>query len=63
MVGPPDCLNNIRYNPGDVAVIHPEASPVEVESFLISMGWANSADILYLVEHTMLGAGYILRYN
>jgi sulfite reductase alpha subunit-like flavoprotein len=45
-----------RYNAGDVAVIHPEASPAEVESFLISMGWVNSANIPYSIEHIMFGA-------
>jgi sulfite reductase alpha subunit-like flavoprotein len=56
MVGLYDCLILFRYNPGDVAVIHPEVSSVEVESFLISMGWVNSADIPYQIEHSMLGA-------
>lgn len=51
-----------RYNPGDVAIIHPEASPADVESFLIAMGWANSADVPYTVEHTMLGM-YTFSHN
>jgi sulfite reductase alpha subunit-like flavoprotein len=51
-----------RYNPGDVAVIHPEASSIEVESFLVSMGWVNSADVKYSVEHTMLGGFQIVIY-
>lgn len=52
-----------RYNPGDVAVIHPEASPAEVESFLISMGWINSADLPFTIEHTMLGVSPIYIYT
>ena len=32
------------YEPGDVAVVHPEASPVDVDSFLTTMGWSNVAD-------------------
>jgi len=44
-----------RYKPGDVAVIHPFAAASEVDSFLVTMGWANVADNLFAVEHTMLG--------
>ncbi|KAF7975974.1 hypothetical protein HWV62_8118 [Athelia sp. TMB] len=43
--------DDIQYKPGDVAVIHPEASDLDVESFLIAMGWANSADEIYRIDH------------
>ena len=48
-------MRNHRYNPGDVAVIHPFAAASEVDSFLVTMGWANIADDLFTVKHTMLG--------
>ncbi|KZP05434.1 riboflavin synthase domain-like protein, partial [Athelia psychrophila] len=44
--------DDIQYKPGDVAVIHPEASSLDVEPFLVSMGWANNADEMYRIEHT-----------
>jgi hypothetical protein len=44
-----------RYQPGDVAIIHPRATDIDVESFLNSMGYANSADDLITIEHTMSG--------
>ncbi|KAG1797022.1 riboflavin synthase domain-like protein [Suillus plorans] len=46
--------DDIKYNPGDVAVIHPSAAASEVDSFLVTMGWANVADDFFTVEHTML---------
>ncbi|OAX32459.1 hypothetical protein K503DRAFT_787182 [Rhizopogon vinicolor AM-OR11-026] len=42
-----------EYNPGDAAVIHPFAAASEVDSFLITMEWANVADGLFTVERTM----------
>ncbi|KAG6335101.1 hypothetical protein ID866_3990 [Astraeus odoratus] len=45
----------IEYNPGDVAVIHPVAMEADVESFLVMMGWANTADVPFSISHTMLG--------
>ncbi|OAX32629.1 riboflavin synthase domain-like protein [Rhizopogon vinicolor AM-OR11-026] len=44
---------DVKYNPGDVAVIHPFAAASEVDSFLVTMGWASVADDLFTVEHTM----------
>jgi len=44
------------YNPGDVAVIHPITMDSEVDSFLVTMGWANDADTPFSITHTMLGA-------
>ncbi|KAG1894003.1 riboflavin synthase domain-like protein [Suillus fuscotomentosus] len=46
--------DDIKYSPGDVAVIHPSAAASEVDSFLVTMGWANVADDFFTVEHTML---------
>jgi sulfite reductase alpha subunit-like flavoprotein len=48
-------MGNLRYNPGDVAVIHPSAAASEVDSFLVTMGWANVADDFFTIEHIMLG--------
>ncbi|KAG2078524.1 riboflavin synthase domain-like protein [Suillus decipiens] len=46
--------DDIKYNPGDVVVIHPCAVASEVDSFLVTMGWANVADDFFTIEHTML---------
>jgi len=45
------CQNVIAYDPGDVAVIHPEAAPIDVEFFLTGMGWSNSADDPIRIQH------------
>ncbi|KAJ8591222.1 riboflavin synthase domain-like protein, partial [Rhizopogon salebrosus TDB-379] len=45
---------DIKYNPGDVAVVHPFAAVSEVDLFLVTMGWENLADDMFTVEHTML---------
>jgi len=47
------------YAPGDVAVIHPIASPSEVEAFLNAMNWGNIADRPFEIEHTMQGMSSI----
>ena len=44
-----------RYEPGDVAVIHPEAVQADVESFLSCVGFANAADDLISIKHTLEG--------
>ncbi|KAG2054528.1 riboflavin synthase domain-like protein [Suillus hirtellus] len=53
-----DWFQDVRHfdtnNPGDVAVIHPSAAASEVDSFFVTMGWANVADDFFTVEHTML---------
>ncbi|KAJ3540375.1 hypothetical protein NM688_g6234 [Phlebia brevispora] len=41
------------YEPGDIAVIAPEAPEADVEAFLISMGWANIADEPFSIRHTL----------
>lgn len=34
-------MRSRRYNLGDVTVNHPFAAASEVDSFLVTMGWAN----------------------
>ncbi|EIN05749.1 riboflavin synthase domain-like protein [Punctularia strigosozonata HHB-11173 SS5] len=36
--------DDIQYNPGDIAVIDPEASEEDVNTFLDAMDWTNDAD-------------------
>ncbi|KAF9219893.1 riboflavin synthase domain-like protein [Gyrodon lividus] len=43
----------LDYLPGDVAVIHPIALDLEVDNFLVTMGWANIADECFAITHTM----------
>ncbi|TFY74580.1 hypothetical protein EWM64_g9432 [Hericium alpestre] len=47
------CEDDIAYEPGDVAVIHPEASPIDVDSFLTTVGWANDADQPIRINQTL----------
>ncbi|KAI9509000.1 riboflavin synthase domain-like protein [Russula earlei] len=49
------CQDDIAYDPGDVAVIHPEASPIDVDSFLTRLGWSNSADDPFRIQHNFEG--------
>jgi len=44
-----------RYNPGDVAIVHPYASIRDVESFLKLLGWEDEADDAFEIEHSMFG--------
>jgi sulfite reductase alpha subunit-like flavoprotein len=37
-------LMHHRYEPGDVAVLYPENSPVDVETLLRRLGWEQDAD-------------------
>ncbi|KAF8637155.1 hypothetical protein AX17_003059 [Amanita inopinata Kibby_2008] len=39
-----DFDENIRYSPGDIAVIHPIADPQDVDSFLDELHWRGCAD-------------------
>ncbi|TFK69170.1 riboflavin synthase domain-like protein [Pluteus cervinus] len=48
-----DFDEDISYRPGDIAVIHPEASPADVETFLTRMGWGNFADDTFVIQHTL----------
>ncbi|OBZ74519.1 NADPH-dependent diflavin oxidoreductase 1 [Grifola frondosa] len=44
---------DILYNPGDVAVIHPEAMPADVEAFLVSIGYTNTADYPIIIHRIL----------
>lgn len=46
-----DFDEDIKYDPGDVAAIHPEVSSADVESFLNTMGYGNFADDPFEIEH------------
>lgn len=46
-------LMSARYAPGDIVVIEPQVPAPDVESFLIQMGWANTADEPFTVCHTL----------
>ena len=46
----------IMYEPGDGAVIHPEAPSLDVESFLACVGYSNFADDPISIAHTLHGA-------
>ena len=48
--------NWCSYDPGDVAVVHPKASPVDVDSFLTTMGWSNVADDPILLHQVFEGS-------
>lgn len=52
-----------RYEPGDVAVIHPEVGAAEVDSFIIDLGYANDADTLFRIQHTQPGPSSFGLYN
>ncbi|KAF9560334.1 riboflavin synthase domain-like protein [Agrocybe pediades] len=45
--------DNIIYDPGDIAVIHPVAAASDVDSFLETMDWQTEADIPFEIEQTM----------
>lgn len=45
------CGDDLAYDPGDVAVVHPKASPVDVDSFLTTMSWTNVADDPIRIQH------------
>jgi hypothetical protein len=45
-----------RYEPGDVAIIHPYASDEEVFAFLSTMHWEDFADEPLSIEQSMYGA-------
>ncbi|KAI3614119.1 nadph dependent diflavin oxidoreductase 1 [Moniliophthora roreri] len=44
--------DDITYEPGDVAIIHPRTNPDQVEEFLSSMSWGNISDTIFEIEHT-----------
>ena len=45
-----------RYDPGDVAIIHPVASLTDLQAFLRVTGWEDIADVPFAVEQRMFGA-------
>lgn len=45
------CRDDLVYDPGDVAVVHPKASPMDVDSFLTTMNWSNVADEPIRIQH------------
>nr|VWO96020.1 Beta-lactamase (EC [Ganoderma boninense] len=45
---------DVEYDPGDVAVIHPEAMPQDVEAFLSCIGYADTADDPIEIRHALL---------
>ncbi len=47
--------NWCSFDPGDIAVIHPKASPVDVDSFLATMGWSDVAEDPILIQHVFEG--------
>ncbi|KAI0319420.1 riboflavin synthase domain-like protein [Amylostereum chailletii] len=47
------CDDLIQYVPGDVAVVHPEADPSDVEGFLKIAGWTDVADDPLRITHTL----------
>jgi sulfite reductase alpha subunit-like flavoprotein len=47
--------NTTSYDPGDVAVIHPEIPSQDVNSFLSSMGWSEIADSVYTISISLRG--------
>ncbi|KAF9649133.1 riboflavin synthase domain-like protein [Thelephora ganbajun] len=42
--------DDISYDPGDVAVIHPEIPSQDVDALLSTMGWSDIADSLYTID-------------
>ncbi|KAH8093162.1 riboflavin synthase domain-like protein [Cristinia sonorae] len=48
-----DVEKDLDYSPGDVAVIHPQIPPEQVDAFLICAGYANIADEEFTIEHTL----------
>ncbi|KAF8903479.1 hypothetical protein CPB84DRAFT_1814646 [Gymnopilus junonius] len=48
-----DFDDDIQYDPGDVAIIHPSASSTDVDSFLFTMSWTDSADQPFEIEQVM----------
>ena len=47
--------NWCSYDPGDIAVVHPNASPMDVDSFLTTMNWTNVADEPIRIQHVFEG--------
>jgi len=54
--------NPVSYDPGDVAVIHPEIPSQDVDAFLSTMGWSNIADSLYTIDISLRGESRPFRW-
>ncbi|KAG5643125.1 hypothetical protein DXG03_001551 [Asterophora parasitica] len=48
-----DSKDDIRYDPGDVALIHPVAPPKDIQDFLELMHWDDVADTPITITRTM----------
>ncbi|KAF8207221.1 hypothetical protein K438DRAFT_1815910 [Mycena galopus ATCC 62051] len=48
-----DFNDEIRFSPGDVAVVRPVALSSDVQSFLDTMNWLDVADVPFRIKHTM----------
>lgn len=44
------------YEPGDIAIVHPEAQSADVEAFLVSAGFQDIADDPITITHTLRGS-------
>ena len=54
--------NSASYDPGDVAVVHPEIPSQDVDAFLSTMGWSNIADSLYTINISQRGESRAFRW-
>lgn len=50
-----DFQDDIQYDPGDVAVIHPIADNGDVESFLEIVHWSDKADVPLTIRRRVEG--------
>ncbi|KAG6906311.1 hypothetical protein DXG01_014647 [Tephrocybe rancida] len=48
-----EAQDEIQYNPGDVALIHPRAPPADVQDFLELLHWEDAADNPITITRTM----------
>ncbi|KAJ6577333.1 riboflavin synthase domain-like protein [Mycena capillaripes] len=46
-------IGHRSFSPGDVAIVRPLALFGDVDSFLVSMGWLDMADVSFRIKHTM----------
>ena len=55
LIVPPHPNQYPRYNPGDVAVIHPSASDSDTNAFLTMMKWDGETDNPFEIKQSMFG--------
>ncbi|EPS94182.1 hypothetical protein FOMPIDRAFT_1153432 [Fomitopsis schrenkii] len=48
-----DFDEDVGYEPGDIAIVHPEAQSADVEAFLVSAGFQDIADDPITITHTL----------